>query len=161
MKEMKGKKRSFYDFFNRCFKISSLFFFVLMLLTVLMQVFFRYVLKSPLTWIEELSRMLLIWTIFSGSVVAQNNFVHPRIEFFINLLPVFYVKKINILIDIVLLVFCGIMVFYGLQLTLFMKNLFTPTLGVSLMYLYGVFPISAGAMAMNQLKFIKDDFRSN
>jgi hypothetical protein len=53
------------------------------------------------------------------------------------------------------------MVFYGLQLTLFMKNLFTPTLRISSMYLYGVFPISAGAMAINQLKFIKDGLRPN
>jgi TRAP-type C4-dicarboxylate transport system permease small subunit len=158
---MRSNLRSVYIIFNKCFEISALFFFVLMLLSVLVQVFFRYVLKSPLIWIEELSRILLIWTIFSGSVVAHKNLVHPRIEFFIKLLPNYSVKILNILIDVILLIFCGMMVFYGSQLTLFMNNLFTPTLGISLKYLYGVFPISAGAMAINQLKFIRDDFRSN
>jgi TRAP-type C4-dicarboxylate transport system permease small subunit len=158
---MEGKKKSFFELYNRFFEVFAMFFFVLMLSSVLVQVFCRYVLKSPLVWIEELSRILLIWTIFTGSIVAHKNLIHPRIEFFVNLLPVFCVKKLNMFIDLILLVFCGIMVFYGLQLTLFMKNLFTPTLRISSMYLYGVFPISAGAMAINQLKFIRDGLRPN
>jgi TRAP-type C4-dicarboxylate transport system permease small subunit len=158
---MEGNKKSFFEYFNRFFVVFSLFLFVLMLLSVLTQVFWRYVLKSPLTWIEELSRILLIWTIFIGSIVAHNNLIHPRIEFLINLLPKTLFNKLNIFIDLILLVFCGVMVFYGLQLTLFMKNMFTPTLRISSMYLYGVFPISAGAMAINQLKFIRDNLRSN
>jgi TRAP-type C4-dicarboxylate transport system permease small subunit len=158
---MEGNKKGFFEYFNRFFVVFSLFLFVLMLLSVLTQVFWRYVLKSPLTWIEELSRILLIWTIFIGSIVAHNNLIHPRIEFLINLLPKTLFNKLNIFIDLILLVFCGVMVFYGLQLTLFMKNMFTPTLRISSMYLYGVFPISAGAMAINQLKFIRDNLRSN
>ena len=158
---MEGNKKGFFEYFNRFFVVFSLFLFVLMLLSVLTQVFWRYVLKSPLTWIEELSRILLIWTIFIGSIVAHNNLIHPRIEFLINLLPKTLFNKLNIFIDLILLVFCGVMVFYGLQLTLFMKNMFTPTLRISSMYLYGVFPIFAGAMAINQLKFIRDNLRSN
>jgi TRAP-type C4-dicarboxylate transport system permease small subunit len=158
---MEGNKKGFFEYFNRFFVVFSLFLFVLMLLSVLTQVFWRYVLKSPLTWIEELSRILLIWTIFIGSIVAHNNLIHPRIEFLINLLPKTLFNKLNIFIDLILLVFCGVMVFYGLQLTLFMKNMFTPTLRISSMFLYGVFPISAGAMAINQLKFIRDNLRSN
>lgn len=49
---------------------------------VIMQVFFRFVLGAPLSWPEELGRLIFIWLVFIGSVVVTRNNDHISIELF-------------------------------------------------------------------------------
>ncbi len=153
--------RKYLNIFNKFFEVSSIVIFSIMLISVVMQVLFRYVLKTPLIWIEEITRFLLIWAVFIGSVVAQKKVVHPRVDFVIDLLPKRLAKKVNIFLDLIVLLFCISMLYYGFQLALVLKNLYTPTLGISLFYLYISIPVTATAMAVNQMGFIREAFRSN
>lgn len=61
------------------------------LFTVVLQVFFRYVMRIAVPWTEETARYLCIGMVFVGVValVAQEN--HIRITFILNRVP----KKIN------------------------------------------------------------------
>ncbi len=47
--------------------------FFAMTVTVLIQVFFRFVLQSPLRWTEELARYLMIWLVLLASSIAMRN----------------------------------------------------------------------------------------
>ena len=51
-------------------------------------VFFRYVLKSPLTWTEECTRYCFIWFVYSGIGYGVRNATHIRI----NILEIFFPK---------------------------------------------------------------------
>ena len=44
------------------------------------QVFFRYALDMPLSWTEELSRHLMIWSAFLGAAVAFRRRAHLGID---------------------------------------------------------------------------------
>lgn len=46
------------------------------------QVIFRFVLDAPLSWPEELGRLLFIWLVFLGSVVVTRAEDHIAIELF-------------------------------------------------------------------------------
>lgn len=46
-----------------------------------MQVFNRYVLESPLTWTEELARLLLVWAVCLGAAAGIKKGGHLKIDF--------------------------------------------------------------------------------
>lgn len=47
--------------------------FLAMTITVIIQVFFRFVIQSPLRWTEELVRYLMIWLVLMASAIAMRN----------------------------------------------------------------------------------------
>jgi TRAP-type C4-dicarboxylate transport system permease small subunit len=51
-------------------------FLLTMFVSVLIQIFFRYVLKTPLTWTEEASRYSFIWTVLLGAAFAVRRREH-------------------------------------------------------------------------------------
>jgi len=53
-----------------------------------LQVVFRYVLKLPLPWSEELARFLFVWVVFLGSAVAVKEKAHVGLEYFVDLLEI-------------------------------------------------------------------------
>ena len=56
-------------------------------LCVLVQVVFRYVFNSPLTWSEELARYLFIWCAFLGWIVASRRRSHLAMTFVADRMP--------------------------------------------------------------------------
>jgi TRAP-type C4-dicarboxylate transport system permease small subunit len=59
----------------------------LMTIDILIQVFFRYVLRDPLVWTEELARFLLAWLVFLGASSAVRSWDNLRVTYFIEKLP--------------------------------------------------------------------------
>lgn len=58
-----------------------------LVVVVLSQVVFRYILHLGLPWADEVSRYLLIWVSFLGATVVFKNAGHAKVEFFRNMLP--------------------------------------------------------------------------
>jgi len=61
--------------------------FLVMTALVCLQVFYRYVLNSPLTGSEEAARAILIYIVMLGSAVAVGNRSHMAIDYFYHRLP--------------------------------------------------------------------------
>lgn len=55
--------------------------FVIMLVTTIAQVLFRYVLAISVPWTEEVARWLYVWVIFLGSALALRERIHLKITF--------------------------------------------------------------------------------
>ena len=55
--------------------------------SILAQVFFRYFLRNPLTWPEELSTFLIVWVTFLGASWVLKQSRHAMVESFVNFLP--------------------------------------------------------------------------
>jgi TRAP-type transport system small permease protein len=80
------------------------------------QVFFRFVLDSPLIWSEELARILLVWTTFIGAVVVCWDGTHLNVDvFFIKLPPGprRWVRAFNALMAIL---FLTILAYFGIPI---------------------------------------------
>lgn len=54
--------------------------FILFFLSVVLQVFFRYVLNLPLTWSEEAARYLNIWAVLLGASLSVKYKDHLRVD---------------------------------------------------------------------------------
>jgi TRAP-type C4-dicarboxylate transport system permease small subunit len=52
-----------------------------------LQVFFRYVVNDPLSWPEEIARLLFVWAAYLGVAKLFRERLHYAIAFFIELAP--------------------------------------------------------------------------
>jgi TRAP-type C4-dicarboxylate transport system permease small subunit len=108
--------------------------FLVIFIVVLLQVFMRYVLGSPLVWSEELARYLFVWVSFLGWVFATRSGTHIRIGAFTDSLPVAFRKVIGIFNFLLIVVFALVLAYYGQVMV--RKNLDVPT--VTLFFSYAV-----------------------
>lgn len=102
----------------------------IMVIIVFLNVFFRYVLDSGLTWSEELARYLFVWVIFLGAIVALKDKSHLGIDLLVGALPKFLQKVFflvsNIVIIVALLLFAdGLVKMIALD-----KGILAPATGV-------------------------------
>lgn len=141
---------------NKFFEYFAVLIFGLIILAIMVQVFFRYIVRNPLKWIEEVTRFLFIWMVFIGSVVAHKRMVHPKVDILIEKIFSSGAKRkyLQWFTSIYTLLFLGVMFYGGASLSLRLKSLSLPTSGLSLMFLYIVLPISAFVMAVNEIEFI-------
>ena len=117
--------------------------FIIIFAVVLLQVFMRFFVGSPLVWSEELARYLFVWISFIGWVLATKNKTHIRISAFTNNLP----KKVKNIIGtinfILIAVFSIILGYFGYIMTI--KNLDVPTVTLffSYAFVYAAVPFSS------------------
>jgi TRAP-type C4-dicarboxylate transport system permease small subunit len=106
------------------------FLLLIMLLAVLGQVFFRYVLGTPLRWTEELSRYSYVWLTFIGGAYAIKRRSHICLLYFVQ-------KQVARLLSNVLVFAMFVYVFpSGLRFTLSMYRVLSPALEIPMAFLY-------------------------
>ncbi len=101
-------------------------------------VFFRYVLSSPLTWTNEISSYLLVYTVLFGAAIGlkRNQFV--KIEVLFNLIP----SQLRMIILVVaqalivlFLIICAMSPSLLIRKAIITKTI-SPALGIPMVYLY-------------------------
>ena len=118
-------------------EILSLAIFLLMLVTVTLQVFWRYVLSNPLQYTDEVSRLTLVWITFLGGAIAYYKGSHVRVDFFLektlpaSVRPYFYLS-----IHVAVIFFLAILGKEGVELTRQMSGLKSSGAGLPLELLY-------------------------
>ncbi len=117
--------------------------FTIIFSVVLLQIFFRYVLNSPLTWSEELSRYLFIWISFLGWTLATRHNTHIRVEFAINALPTKIRFIIKIISQIIIIFFVGMLAYLGIRMAARSVDVPTITLFFTYAYIYAIVPIAS------------------
>lgn len=110
--------------------------FMVMLLLVIMQVLYRYVLHMSIPWSEELARYLFTWIIFLGASLTSAKDEHLAITVFRDLLPQRFKETIIIAIDIIVIAFLYILTIKSIDLVLQVKSTKTPVLQISMAYPY-------------------------
>ena len=121
------------------------FLLVLMVLAVLWQVFSRYVLNSPSSVTEELSRYLFIWIGILGAAYAAGQQMHIAIDILHPKLNDINRMRLRIFINILIILFSlTVLVIGGANLVYVNYDLgqFSAALNVPLSAVYMVVPIS-------------------
>ena len=150
---------SFINKLNKCYEFYSVLLLFAVIIAVSIQVFFRYVVKSPLVWIEEVSRVLFIWMIFIGCGVAHRRVLHPGVDFFVeNTVLKNYRHIINFFVKMYVLVFLVFLFYFGMKLSMNLKLISMPTTGISQFYLYLSIPLASAIMIINQIYFIVAEY---
>lgn len=93
-------------------------------------VFGRYVLNDTPTWVEQVSLLLIMVISFLGAAAGVNNNTHLSVVIFRSIVPDWMRTLFVVVTDLLMLVFGGMMFWYGLELTQFKWTTLIPLIQV-------------------------------
>lgn len=117
-------------------------------ITMVAQVFFRYVLNDALQWSDELAVYVLVWTVFIGSFMLIRNWEHITITVFVNMLPFRGRAIMFIVAKSLCVIFIGLAIYYGFEMIVQAAHRNSPSLGFSTRWVKLSIPVSAVLMAV-------------
>lgn len=123
-----------------------------MTVVVLLGVVFRYVIRQPLSWSEEVARYLMIWAASLAVSIGIMQREHLGITFLVNRFPPSVQKYAAILVNLGALWFLWILTKFGYFMAIEGKAQLSPVLakyGISMVWPLSAIPV-AGALAMVQ-----------
>jgi len=101
--------------------------------------------------VEELARYLMIWTGFLGSSLAIRRGSHLGFSMLVDRLP----RAINLLVSccvsVGIMIFLGFLIKYGWFITAFVRNQSSPTLPVTMFWVYLAIPVGSAVMLLQIL----------
>ena len=155
---------SFLDNIEKYVCQSMLAFFVIVLFA---QIFLRALFNIVLPWSEEISRFSFVWFVFFGASYAARLSAHNRVTIQFRLFPESFGKFLQLLSDLIWIVFNIVMVIESFKVIESMKEFayYSPALGWSMAYVYYIFPMSFTLMSfriiqVNCINYIlKEDIR--
>ena len=117
-------------------------FLVAMIVIVIMQIFFRYVLNDSLIWTEELAKTLMVWTAFLVAPWAYRTGTNVRIGFFADEFPQTFQKTMRLMLH--LLIFWIVAVFFYESFGFWQRGLTVraDSLPIQVAWFYSVVPIA-------------------
>ena len=109
-----------------------------MTLVVLMGVVFRYVLKAPLAWSEELSTFAMVWVAMIGGSMGIKGSYHVGVSYVVD--NVTWMKNhrwvVQVAVNLIILFFLAVLLKEALMLASFAKIQTSPALGISMFWPY-------------------------
>ena len=128
---------------------------IALVIVVLLQILYRYILAAPLSWSEEISRYLLVWISFFGAAVAIKHKGHFGLGFDELFFPSVLKVPISLLIDLAMLGFVAlVLIGQGIKFLAVGKSQGSPMLNLPMIYVYLAIPTSGLAMAYYLVKDI-------
>jgi TRAP-type C4-dicarboxylate transport system permease small subunit len=115
---------------------------VALAVVVFLQVFNRFVLKTPLAWSEDLAMLLFQWVAFLGAAVGVKRVRHFGIELVVKRMSARTRHWIEILIPWIMGFVALTMVTEGYKLILFNKNRIYSSMDLSYIWTYSAIPVS-------------------
>lgn len=123
--------------------------FIIMCISVILQVVFRYVLQLIAPWTEELARFACIWSVFLGAAVCFEERAHITIDFVINRVSRQVTQRLLLLINVFVTSTFVLAAFYGSMLLVQLGWADTATtVPIQMGLVYLALPISLGAIAI-------------
>jgi TRAP-type C4-dicarboxylate transport system permease small subunit len=133
---------------------------VIMVVTVLWQVFTRLILRTPAVWTEESSTYMLMWCGVVGAAYAYGQKAHIGMEYFAHKLGFRHRRMLEVIIAVLVGYFAfQVMLVGGIN---FVRNAFinhqtSPTMGIPTGYMYLCLPVSAFFILTYSIEFIFKD----
>ncbi|WP_271270714.1 TRAP transporter small permease [Aliamphritea hakodatensis] len=127
--------------------ISALF-IALMMIMVIIQVFFRYVLNSSLSWAEDLSLMLMVWMAFLAVPVAYRKALHVQMDLAQRLIP----ARLNHLLQFLISTAICVLLVYLISKSFswaWHSTIRANAVPVQMKYIYAVIPLTLAVLLPN------------
>ncbi len=125
-----------------------------MLASVGISVFWRFLLRQPLSWTEEVVLMCMVWLCFLGASVVTKHKEHIVIDFFIALSPRRLVQVMEIVCTVVIIAVLAVLFWQGILLVERTQEVTTIALGIPTMYMYAAIPVSAALMLIQNCRLL-------
>jgi len=139
------------DNFEECFCIVLM---AIMTVFICGQVFTRYVLQVAMSWTEEVSRYLFIWTVYVGISYGVKKNRHICIDVVYNLLPEKYASYFAYIGDILFLGFALFIMTQGYDvfLRIVASGQTSPACEIPMWIVYGALPFG---MALSAFRIVQ------
>ena len=137
------------DWVNRCVQYVGFVQLSLMTLIIILQVFYRYVLGSSLSWSEESARFLFIWIVLLGASMGVKEGFHVAVTLFKDWLPRRIKAGVDILFTLLTGVMAAVMVVYGWSIADTVSIQQSPAVRISMFWVYLAIPVSGALMLVH------------
>lgn len=122
-----------------------------MLAVVLLQVLFRYVIQTSLSWSEELARYAFVWAIFLGASAATRRGQHIVMGAVVSLLPPRLQRGLAVLGALVFAGFAALLVGLGVILMHAARFQISTALQIPISWVYAALPVGAALCLLHLL----------
>lgn len=122
-------------------------------IALVVQVFFRYVLGSPLTGPQEIVRFLFVWFVYLGASYGIREGAHIRLSHHVSLLPLKLQRVIRIIADLCWFFYSVFIMWLGIGLvqSMFRYPYMSQTFHINQAYVYIIIPFSFFLMSLRVL----------
>jgi TRAP-type C4-dicarboxylate transport system permease small subunit len=110
---------------------------------IVLQVFFRFVLNSSITWSEEAVQFLLLWSVMLGSAVASDRQAHIALDPLRERFGPKGFRILQIVAGTCTLALCGILVFYAIRFIQRVGAMTASATDLPMSYVYAAMPVGA------------------
>lgn len=125
--------------FDRLIEAACAVAVVALTITVSLQVFNRFVLKTPLAWSEDLAMLLFQWVVFLGAALGVKRLRHFGIELVVRKFPERMRHWVEVLTPVVMAIVALVMIVQGWTILTFNRNRTFPTMDLT--YTWAFLPI--------------------
>jgi TRAP-type C4-dicarboxylate transport system permease small subunit len=132
--------------------------FGVMAILIVLQVIFRYIIGSSLSFSEELARFLFVWSTMLGSAMCLKRRAHIGFDLFMKYLPNKVSKSGNMISGLIALVFYLTLVIYGFQVVGVTMGQVSPAMGLKMGFIYLSIPVAGMIMLLDGVYNIIADF---
>ncbi|MCJ7783149.1 MAG: TRAP transporter small permease [Desulfobacterales bacterium] len=133
-------------FFGNIVEVTAATLVVALAIIVFLQVFNRFVLKTPLAWSEDLAMLLFQWVSFLGAAIGVKRWRHFGIELVVKMLPEKMRRRVELLVPIIVGMVALVMITEGIEVLSFNRNRFYSSMGLSYIWPYLAIPVSGCLM---------------
>lgn len=127
---------------------------------IIMQVFTRYVLRSPLGWTEQAARYLFIWFVMLGIPIMFQHHITLAFDLLCEKFP----PKVHFVVDIVMklltCVFCAYYFRYSLELCIRTGKRLASGIQIPMVWIYAAQPVAAALLFLVVLSQMIDLIRN-
>lgn len=114
----------------------------------------RYVFGRPWGWVEEITVFAFVWlTMFGASAVVMAE-GHCSIDVLARRLPSRWRRILDVIVNLIVLVTLGLLIYYGILLTIKGQTKYTPLLGIQYSYINVSVPLSCAIMMIYYLRML-------
>ena len=137
--------------------VLSGFFLCITVLVVILNVAMRYLLNSGFFWAEEVATTCFIWSVFIGAAAAYKHKMHIGIEFITRLGPIAVRRTLAVLIDCMMVIINGYIVY--LSYLFIQSNTLkrTPVLDIPAIYVNSALSVGFTLITLHALAFLYKD----
>lgn len=128
-----------------------------MIVSIFLQVVFRFVFSAPLYWTEELSRYCFVYIVFIGAAWAGRQGMHLGVDYFTSKLPENAERCLKIVMDVLILIFSAVIVFAGTGVVPVNFRQLSPALNIPMGAVYAAIPIGFLLLFIYYLNHLMED----
>ena len=111
---MNSAKKQIFSILNHIEEVIIVSMFALMVIIIFVQVIMRKA-GNSLSWSEELGKFLFVWISWMGISLGQREGEHIKITMLTDRLPFRLAQIVNIISDIVVIIICAVIFYYGVD----------------------------------------------